>query len=347
MQLQQENSYYLPPEYKEQMAIKLIWPHTKNAWADLNKIEPILGEIIYHIALSQPVWITYFNKLHYQSIIKLLKNYNVNLNNIFFYQGKSDDIWVRDYGPLTVYKNKKLHLLKFQFNGWGNKYPYTNDNVLIEKLHKKNVFGNTSLEKIEMVLEGGSIDVDGYGSILTTRRCLLAKNRNPTLSEQQIEERLKKYFGINRILWLDHGYLEGDDTDSHIDILARFTDPHTIAYMQCTDKKDIHFSELNAMEKQLKSWTSYKKKPYRLIPLPWIKPHYSKLDKRRLPATYANFLIINKAVLLPTYNDPADQQALERIKLCFPQRKIIPIHCSPILEGGGSLHCITMQIPKK
>ena len=343
MMTTQRNTYYLPAEYQKQMAVMLTWPHTQNPWADLNTIEPVLVEITYHIARYQTVLITHLNDPHYEAIISLLKKRGVNLNRVFFHEAQSDDIWIRDYGPLTVYKNKRLHLLNFQFNGWGNKYPLANDNNLIERLHVKNALGNIPLERVNMVLEGGSIEVDGYGTLLTTRRCLLEKNRNPHLNEKQIEEQLKKYFGITRVFWLDHGYLEGDDTDGHIDTLVRFTE-RTITYMQCTDRKDTHFPEFNAMEKQLKSWINYHAKPYDLIPLPWPKPVYSKIDGRRLPASYANFLIINDAVLVPIYNDPADIQALARLNACFPQRTIIPINCIPLLEGGGSLHCITMQI---
>jgi agmatine deiminase len=344
MIITQPNNYYLPAEHKKQRAIMLTWPNEQNPWVEFNTIEAILAEIAYHIALSQSVWITYTKRSQHNSIVSTLNKRGVNLKQVFLYEEESDDIWIRDYGPLIVHKNKQLHLLNFQFNGWGNKYPFAKDNKLVEKLHRKTILGNLTIENVDMVLEGGSIDVDGSGLLLTTRRCLLNKNRNPQLTEQEIEKRLKKYLGITQILWLDHGYLEGDDTDGHIDTLARFAH-HTIVYTQCTDKKDIHFSELNTMEKQLKNWVTCQKKTYQLVPLPWPKPLYSKVDGRRLPASYANFLITNRAVLVPTYSDPVDNIALERLGLCFPQRKIIPINSLPILEGGGSLHCITMQIP--
>jgi agmatine deiminase len=206
-------------------------------------------------------------------------------------------------------------------------------------------FGHTPMQTVDMVLEGGSIEVDGSGTLLTTTRCLLAPTRNPKLSKQQIEERLMGSLGINRILWLQHGYLAGDDTDSHIDTLARFCDRGTIAYVSCDDPQDGHYVELKAMEDELKTFRAADGQPYRLVPLPWPR---AKLDEdgNRLPATYANFLIINDAVLVPTYDDPADAAALASLKTGFPDREIVPINCLPLIYQFGSLHCITMQLPE-
>jgi agmatine deiminase len=206
------------------------------------------------------------------------------------------------------------------------------------------VFGQTALQRVDIILEGGSIDVDGSGTLMTTRQCLLAPSRNPDLCREKLEARIKELLGVTRFLWLQHGYLIGDDTDSHIDTLARFCDKHTIAYVACDDAKDVHYAELKVMEEELRQFRAINDKPYRLIPLPWPK---TKVDDQgqRLPATYANFLIINGAVLVPTYDDPADEKAIDCIQACFPDREIIGIPSTALIQQFGSLHCVTMQLP--
>ena len=187
--------------------------------------------------------------------------------------------------------------------------------------------------------------MDGSGTLLTTARCLLAPTRNPKLTQDGLEARLKELLGLDRILWLQHGHLTGDDTDSHIDTLARFCDARTIAYVACADPDDEHHAELKAMEEELRALRAADGRPYRLVPLPWPRARYDD-DGRRLPATYANFLIINGAVLVPTYDDPADGPALARLRECFPGREIIGVDCLPLIYQYGSLHCVTMQLPE-
>jgi len=196
-----------------------------------------------------------------------------------------------------------------------------------------------------MVLEGGSIEVDGAGTLLTTRDCLLSPTRNPKLSQQQIEQKLIQWFGLSRVLWLGHGYLDGDDTDSHIDILARFCDCETIAYTHCDDESDPHYKELNAMETELRGLRSITDQPYRLVPLPWPAAKYDDAGNR-LAASYANFLVINGAVIIPGYNDPADEQARVCLQQCFPDREVIAINALALIKQGGSLHCMAMQLPE-
>jgi agmatine/peptidylarginine deiminase len=197
---------------------------------------------------------------------------------------------------------------------------------------------------MDFVLEGGAIESDGAGTLLTTSSCLLSKNRNPSLSKTQIEAQLKQYLGLERILWLDHGYLAGDDTDAHIDTLARLCDAQTIAYVQCLDSSDEHFEALQAMEAQLKSFKTAEGQPYKLIPLPMADACYDG-DGDRMPATYANFLICNSAVLVPVYGVEQDEQALETLRPIFPNREVIGINCLPLIQQHGSLHCVTMQYP--
>lgn len=199
---------------------------------------------------------------------------------------------------------------------------------------------------IDFVLEGGSVESDGLGTVMTTRQCLLNPNRNPDSSPEDIENKLKLYFGANRILWLDQSNLAGDDTDAHIDTLARFCSPTTIAYTSCDDKEDPHYQDLKHMEAQLQKLVDFQGKPYKLVSLPLPSPVYDE-DGERLPANYANFLIINGAVLAPIYNDPMDNIALGKLAGCFPDRQILPIPCRPLVQQYGSLHCMTMQFPAK
>ena len=196
-----------------------------------------------------------------------------------------------------------------------------------------------------MVLEGGGIEMNEHGVLLTTSECLLNKNRNPDLNPSDIEVLLKAHLGATDFLWVDHGYLAGDDTDSHIDTLVRFAPNNTLVYVKCDDKSDEHFSALDAMEKQLQSFKTADNTPYKLIELPWPKAVYDD-ENTRLPATYANYLIINNAVLVPIYDDVNDQGALTQVQKAYPEHTIIGVNCLPIIEQFGSLHCITMQLPR-
>jgi len=253
-----------------------------------------------------------------------------------------DDTWIRDYGPISVIENSKRVLKDFIFNGWGDKFPHDKDNLSSKYIHKNLYFGLSKLENIDFILEGGSIDSDGNGTILTTSECLLNKNRNNKFSKTDIEAIFKKELGIQNTLWLNHGYLSGDDTDGHIDMLARFVSRETIVYLKCYDKSDEHFQELEKMEKELKSFKNINGDPYKLIPLPLTKPIYK--DNKRLPASYVNFLIINSAVLLPIYKDESDKMVIEIFKNIFKDREIIPLDSRRLIEQGGSIHCSTMQV---
>ena len=209
-------------------------------------------------------------------------------------------------------------------------------------------------DHLDFVLEGGSIESDGHGTLLTTSQCLMAPNRNQPLTQTEIEQRLKRYLHVERVLWLDHGYLAGDDTDSHIDTLARFCPNDTIAYVQCTDPADEHYAELRLMEEQLRGFRTADNRPYRLIALPMAKARYEGMADeadeaargQRLPATYANFLCVNGAVLMPTYRDPErDERARRQLQLAFPRHEIVGVDCRVLIEQHGALHCCTMQFP--
>jgi agmatine deiminase len=323
----------------------LTWPHRHGDWAPhLAQVEPVFIDIAREIAKRERVLIVCYDDMHRAHVESAAAGAGVDRNRLVTAVAPSNDTWARDHGPITVLCREQPLLLDFGFNGWGGKYAHKLDNLITRMLHAKGVFGGTSIESFDLILEGGSIEVDGSGTLLTTSRCLLAPTRNPKLSRADIERELSEWLGLNRVLWLDHGHLEGDDTDSHIDTLARFCDARTIAYVACDDPADTHYEDLKAMETELESFRAADGSPYRLVPLPWPRARYG--GGRRLPATYANFLIINGAVLVPTYRDSSDAVAVSRLRECFPGRDIVGIDCTPIIAQFGSLHCLTMQLPK-
>ena len=257
----------------------------------------------------------------------------------------SNDTWARDHGFITLTDDEGHHrLLDFCFNGWGEKFPAELDNAINRRLYDEGKLGGNYVDCLDFVLEGGSIESDGRGTMFTTTGCLLAPHRNQPLTKAQIEERLKRDLHAERILWIDHGNLTGDDTDGHIDTLVRICPEDTLLYMGCDDPEDEQYDELRLMEEQLKTFRTIDGRPYRLKKLPMPRPIYDGDD--RLPATYANFLIINGAVLCPTYAQPdLDAEALRIIGEAFPDREIVGIDCRSIIKQHGSLHCCTMQFP--
>ena len=336
---------YLPPEWAPQSGVMLTWPHAHSDWAPhLAQVEPVFVAIAGAIAVREKVVIACCDADHRKHVSGLLHAAGVAPQALILGIAASNDTWARDHGPISVVCSNEPRLLDFGFNGWGGKYTHDLDNAVTQRLYQAGVFGHTPLERTDIVLEGGSIEVDGSGSLLTTSRCLLAPTRNPHLTREQLEQELRERLGITRVLWLDHGYLAGDDTDSHIDTLARYCAVNTIAYVQCDDPTDEHYAELRTMEAELKALRSITGDPYRLVPLPWPQAKYDETGGR-MPATYANFLIINGAVLVPTYDDPSDGLALERLRDCFPGREVIGIPCLPLIHQHGSLHCVTMQLP--
>lgn len=334
----------------------ITWPHQYSDWANWlcpslasdtpSPIESLYIELAETIACYQTIAILCYDQSHQEHIKQLLQTKPLNPDNVRFFIVPSNDTWIRDYGPLSVISDQNTpQLLDFEFNAWGNKYQSKHDNQVNQHLQQQHAFQQTPLKSIPWVLEGGSIDTDGLGTLLTTSSCLLAKQRNHDQTKASVEKHLQEYLGVSKILWLDHGGLEGDDTDSHIDTLARFTDPNTICYVSCNQPEDPHYPGLKKMQQTLKTFRNPTGKPYRLIPLPWPKPKTNQ-NGDRLPATYANFLIINNAVLVPIYDDPADDKAIDIFKQLFPQRQIIALNCLSLIEQFGSLHCATMQLPE-
>ena len=251
----------------------------------------------------------------------------------------SNDTWARDHGFITVEESDGTKvLLDFQFNGWGQKFAAELDNQINRQLYEQELVEGRYESHLDFVLEGGSIESDGRGTIFTTRCCLMAPHRNQPLTQQQIDDRLKQYLGAERVVWLEHGSLIGDDTDGHIDTLVRICPDDTILY---TGGDEDH-PDLDDMERELQTLRTLDGQPYRLLKLPLPRPIYD--DGDRLPATYANYLVVNGAVLVPTYNQPdLDQEAMRVVGLAYPDREIVGIDCRPVIRQHGSLHCCTMQ----
>ncbi|NJM93871.1 MAG: agmatine deiminase family protein [Cytophagales bacterium] len=331
----------LPAEWEPQSFVQFTFPHRESDWADTyEEVLVCFISLIHAVSQYQDVLVVCHNMREVSQYFGDAARARIRLVEL-----PSNDTWARDHGGITVWQGDQLVVQNYFFNGWGLKFPAQHDNLLTGRLYEKGYFGKAALHTMDLVLEGGGLESDGQGTLLTTADCLLSPNRNPHLSRIQIEDKLKQYLGVQRILWLEHGYLAGDDTDSHIDTLARFCDPQTIAYVQCTDPRDEHYEALTHMEDELRAFRTAQGQAYRLVPLP-MPGVCLAADGHRLPATYANFLIINGAVLVPQYQVPQDEAALEQLQLCFPDRAVLGLDCRPLIEQHGSLHCVTMQYPK-
>jgi agmatine deiminase len=328
---------YFPAEFEPQSFVQLIFPHPQSDWVPyLEEARACFVQIANAVARYQPCLIICDD-------IDLVKSYFSSHENLIFIAYQSDDTWARDCSALSVIDEDEGEplLLDFTFTGWGGKFDATRDNAMSSSI--ASVYG-APMKKIDLILEGGGVETNANGSLLTTAECLLNPNRNSHLTKAQTEAILKKEFGVEQILWLNHGYLAGDDTDSHIDTLARFIDTDTIMYVKCDDKNDEHYDALKKMEGELKALRDIDGEPFNLVSLPMTQPIF--YDDERLPATYANFLIINDAVLLPIYNDPHDAEAIAICERAFHGRDIVPIDCSVLIRQHGSLHCVTMQFPE-
>ncbi|HLP96765.1 MAG TPA: agmatine deiminase family protein [Saprospiraceae bacterium] len=330
----------LPAEWEPQSAVQLTFPHADTDWAPvLQDVLPCFVEIASTISRFEPVLIVCQDPEETRKLFS-----PDSLQNIILTEAPSNDTWARDHGGITIEENGSPVVLDFVFNGWGLKFAADKDNLITGHLYNNGVL-HAAYRHGGMVLEGGGIESDGQGTLLTTAECLLSPNRNPHMSREEIEQHLKDSFGISRILWLYNGFLEGDDTDSHIDTLARFCRPEVIAYVRCNNPEDKHYAALSSMEQELNQFRTVSGEPYQLVPLPWPDACYDD-EGHRLPATYANFLIINGAVLVPTYQVPQDAEALHILAGVFPDRQVIGIDCRALILQHGSLHCVTMQYPK-
>ncbi|HQW56511.1 MAG TPA: agmatine deiminase family protein [Saprospiraceae bacterium] len=338
-----KNNIIFPAEWHPQTAVGLTFPHSGSDWASvLEQVTPVFVEMVRLISRYEQVIVVCDSIERVRNLLS-----DIDLSQIHLYEVESNDTWCRDFMPITILEDNKPKLINYFFNGWGLKFRADKDNVISERLWSDGVFGNLPMHYGGITLEGGALESNGEGTLLSTTQCLLSRNRNPHLSIEETEEILRRQLGINHFLWLNQGYLAGDDTDSHIDTLARFCTPELITYVQCNDEQDEHYAALRQMEAQLHQFKTAEGKPFDLVPLPMAPPRYDD-EGQRLPATYANFLIINGAVLVPTYEDEQlDNEALTILGRCFPDRIIHGVNCIELIKQYGSLHCITMQFPEE
>lgn len=333
-------NYYLPAEWHRQQAIVLTFPDEETYWHDvLPEVEPVYVLCAQSILAYQDVIMICRNPEKQHAIERLIGD-RAYPHRLQFLQVDYDDIWVRDYGPISLINSQKIKWLDFGFNAWGGKYPGEQDDKVTQQLSAAHLLPAHDYQREDFILEGGAIETDGLGTLLITPCVFTTTRNNPAVSMEQIKQSLNQ----KRVIIIEHGYLLGDDTDGHIDTLVRFCDPNTLAYSSCDDPEDPNYDSLKAMEAQLKQLKTLNGKPYHLIPLPIPGAKFDETE-RRLPASYANFLIINGAVLCPTYDDENDGIVLERLTRAFPSRNIIPIPCLPLVQYNGALHCASMQIP--
>jgi len=332
-----------PAEWEPQSAILIAWPHAGTDWAErLGEVEDTYIALVAAITRFQDVLVCVADDDVEAYARARLASARVDMDRVRFVPAQYDDTWLRDSGPVTLREGGRFRLLDFRFTGWGGKFAAGRDDRLVEHLDEINTFLNNSRQAIDFALEGGAIDTDGAGTLLTTWQCL--HERHPQVPREELTRRLADWLAQDRVLWLDHGYLEGDDTDAHVDTLARFAPDDAIVFQACDDPADSHYAELAAMAGEIAALRTPDGRPYRLFPLPWPNPIFD--GGRRLAASYANFLVINGAVLMPAYGDAADAAAADVLAQAFPGREIVPVPCRALIWQNGSLHCITMQLPE-
>lgn len=337
-----DSTLRLPAEWEPQSAVVIAWPHADTDWAArLAAVEVTYVALVAAIVRFEPVLICVPDaqvRAHAETQLAGI----ASPERLRFVECAYDDTWLRDSGPISLTGHGQPTLLDFRFTGWGGKYQASRDDRLIGELLTCGVFAPCQHQPVDFALEGGGIESDGQGTVLSTWRCL--HERHPQRSRSEIDQVLIENLRAERVLWLEHGYLQGDDTDAHIDTLARFVAVDAIVYQACGDASDEHAAELGAMAEELARLRTLEGKPYRLFPLPWPQP---VIDAgRRLAASYANFLIVNGAVLMPAYDDIADTEAAAVLSIAFPGREIVPVPCRALIWQNGSLHCITMQLPE-
>lgn len=332
-----------PAEWEPQSAVLIAWPNADTDWADrLGEVEDTYIALVAAITRFQPAVVCVADDDVQAYARARLSSARIDMGRVRFVEAPYDDTWLRDSGPISLRAGDGFRLLDFRFTGWGGKFDASQDDLLVERLHDQGIFLKSDRQGIDFALEGGAIETDGAGSLLSTWQCL--HERHPDASREEITAKLSHWLRQDRVLWLDHGYLEGDDTDAHIDTLARFAAADAIVYQGCDDPADSHYAELQAMAAELAALRTRDGQPYRLFALPWPQPVID--ENRRLAASYANFLIVNGAVLMPAYGDAADGEAQAVLAQAFPDREIVPVPCRPLIWQNGSLHCITMQLPQ-
>lgn len=345
-----KQNYIFPAEWHRQSCVQLTWPHADTDWQPyLDEIQETFVQIAKAVAQYERLIIAARNTDDVRSLLEESLTAE-EMQRVSIYECDNDDTWARDHAFITLVGTEKdvpCRLLDFRFNGWGEKFDAGKDNTINRTLYNKGVFhGCERIDCDDFVLEGGSVESDGQGTVLTTSVCLMATNRNQPMTQDEVETVLKERLCARKIVWLDHGQLIGDDTDGHIDTIARLCPGNTVLYVGCDDDADPQYTDLKALEKQLREATNADGIPFRLLRLPM--PDAIHFDGERLPATYANFLILNGAVIVPTYDQPDnDALALSLVAEAFPGYDIIGIDSRIIIRQHGSIHCLTMQYPEE
>ena len=334
--------FHMPAEWEPHEATWATFPHNENTWPDrLPQVQKLYAEMLAHLSTGERVELLVQSPQIQKTAEKLIFSHPfANKKNIFFHPIPTMDSWIRDYGPTFVVNrtNRRVAMVHWIFNAWGMKYddeePLSNDKVIPGRINE-----SLHLQQFHpgIVMEGGSIEVDGQGTVITSEQCLLNKNRNPQLSRQQIEEKLREYLNVEKIVWAHDG-IEGDDTDGHIDDMIRFVGPNRVLCVM-PDPSDSNYAPMRHNMKQLQN------AQIDMEALPMPKAIYVDDGKRRLPASYANFYIANSVVIVPIFNDPNDAKALDRIAQCFPTRRVIGLFSTDVVYGFGSWHCLTQQQP--
>jgi agmatine deiminase len=332
-----DTGFAMPAEWEPHAATWMAWPCDDDLW--VGELEPVRAEfagLVRAIARHEPVELLVRDEEAEGDARERLGDAGVRLHRVPY-----DDVWLRDSGAIAVARRGELRLLNWEFNGWGGKYHAARDNDVPR--HVARLLGTTTLD-LPIVLEGGSIEVNGAGCVLTTRQCLLSPHRNPGLTEQDLEQVLSAYLGTPHVRWLDNG-LEGDHTDGHIDTIARFTDPQTIVTVIGDEPADPNYEVTQANLERLRGLTDAQGRPFRVVelPLPMMRVEF---DGHRLPLTYANFYIVNHAVLVPVYGDERDSEALDILRPLFPGRAVEGVMARHLITGGGAFHCVTQQQPQ-
>ena len=338
-----DSTLRLPAEWEPQAAVLIAWPHADTDWAErLASVETTYAALAAAVTRFESLVIVVPDAAVRGHAEELIRAAGADLARVRFVELPYDDTWLRDSGPLTLRNDAgQFQLTDFRFTGWGGKFGAEQDDALIAGLVEAGVFGQAAHKRVDWALEGGGVESDGAGTVLTTWRCLT--QRHPEQSREEMSAILRDSLHASRILWLDFGYLEGDDTDAHIDTLARFAPGDRIVFQACDDASDPHFDELQRMAGELAALRTTDGRPYTLHPLPWARPIVD--EGRRLAASYANYLIVNGAVLVPAYGDAADTDAARIIGEAHPGRDVVQIPCRALIWQNGSLHCITMQLP--
>lgn len=338
----------LIPEWEPQDLVLITWPHEETDWADiLDEVDACYQAMARAILRFEDLLIL----TQEPERIRAMFAGETFAHHLRIMEMPSNDTWCRDYGPLAFRirtdEGEIKAIADFTFNGWGMKFAAGKDNLVSRSLYLSRVFGYDVqlMNRLMLTLEGGGVESDGQGTILSTYGCIYEPNRNAGFDEQELAEVLAETLGAKRLIMLRNGELEGDDTDGHIDTLARFLSVDTIAYVKCLDPRDEHYHALERMEQELRELRTLDGKPYRLIPLPLPKPIYED-DGHRLPATYANFLFVNGGLLVPTYDQEYDAEVLSALSEALPDREVVGVDCRTLIRQHGSLHCATMQIPQ-